>query len=165
MNERLRPVVPEDSDDLLCWRNAEHVRKFVFHQQPIPSADHEAWFKGILNNSNCAYLVYERDRKPGGVVSFTDIDPRNRSANWGFYTVPDAPKGTGRAMLTLALEYAFSTLGLHTVCAAVLDYNAASLHLHHTLGFARTDIQRNGHQVDGTFHDVILFAKTATTDI
>ena len=164
MGDLLRPVLPADSADMLNWRNADHVRNHVFEQQIIPDEAHRRWFDRMMQDDTSAYFVYERDGVACGIVGLTGIARADGHAHWGFYTAPHAPKGSGSAMLRLALDHAFGPMGLHRLSAEVLSFNTASLHLHDKLGFARTGL-RQGHQLDdGTFHDVVLFAKTKVKD-
>jgi len=165
MGDHLRPVTAADSDQLLGWRNTPEVRGFVFHQRVIAPQDHAAWFAKMLVDDHSAFFVFERDGQPSGVVGFTGISLAKSQADWGFYTTPNAPKGSGTAMLRLALDHAFQTVGLNTICAEVLAYNHASLHIHNKLGFERIGLRSEGHCVDDIFHEVVVFAKTAPTDL
>ena len=164
MADLLRPITPADSADMLRWRNAPHVRRHVFEQDIIPDDAHRRWFDRMMADDTSAYFVFERDGQPCGMVGLTGIVSATGDAHWGFYTAPHAPKGTGTAMLSRAIDHAFGSMGLRQISAEVLDFNTASLRLHDKLGFVRTAL-RQGHQLgDGTFHDVVLFAKAKVTD-
>ncbi len=72
---------------------------------------------------------------PKAVVYFTNLDPAQASAFWGFYARPDAPAGTGLHILFEALDLAFSELALHKLNGEVLADNSRSVHLHKKVGF------------------------------
>ena len=163
MGDLLRPVTAADSAEMLRWRNDAHVRRHVFEQDVIPKDVHSRWLDGILIDDTRAYFVFEQNGVACGIVGLTEIDRIAGSANWGFYTAPNAPKGSGTAMLRLALNHAFGPMGLRRINAEVLGFNTASLHLHDKLGFVRTGLRQRHQLGDGTFHDVVLFAKTRAT--
>jgi RimJ/RimL family protein N-acetyltransferase len=85
-------------------------------------------------------LFYEQSL-PIGAGTFTEIDESSRTARWGFYTAPAAPKGGGTRMCTALLDYAFDKLPIDTIYGVVLMTNQASIRLHEKLGFTVDDGQ------------------------
>lgn len=68
---------------------------------------------------------------------FTELDPAQGTAFWGFYAKPGATPGTGTRVLYQALELAFSELRLNKLSAEVLATNAVSVNLHKKVGFTQ----------------------------
>ena len=79
------------------------------------------------------------------MVYFTDLDPAQQTALWGFYTRPGAQAGTGTRILYEALDLAFGELGLAKLNGEALATNTASLHLHEKCGFTREGTFRAQH--------------------
>lgn len=136
MTESLQPLTEAERDLILPWRNAPEVRRQMYTQHEITPEEHRAWFER-MNSDPCArwYLYRDANGEPTGVVYFTDIDPAQQSAFWGFYASPNAPAGTGKRMEYLALENAFDYLDLKKLNCEVLTSNVPVINLHKKCGF------------------------------
>jgi UDP-4-amino-4,6-dideoxy-N-acetyl-beta-L-altrosamine N-acetyltransferase len=150
----LRPMVDDDLERVLAWRNHPDVRHNMYSQQVISLESHQSWWAGTKALPSSQYLIFEVDSQPLAAVNFTEISPTDGTAFWGFYTGPEAPKGTGTKLGFAALDYGFSDLGLHKLCAEVLAYNAASLGFHRMLGFSEEGLFKAQKKVNGIYEDV-----------
>ena len=159
---RLRSVNDDDLDLMLRWRNAPNVRQNMYSQDEIARADHLAWWERIKNSDHDAYFMFEHDGVPLGVVSFNEIDLKNSCASWAFYASPDAPKGTGSRMETMALEYVFSVLKLNKLNCEVLESNTPVVGLHKKFGFEEEGFFRDHRRVGTEFVNVRRLAMRAT---
>ncbi|MCF6305572.1 MAG: UDP-4-amino-4,6-dideoxy-N-acetyl-beta-L-altrosamine N-acetyltransferase [Rhodobacteraceae bacterium] len=155
--DRLRPMLDRDLEMVMAWRNAPEVRKNMYTQQVITLAEHQHWWANIKEDQNSKYLIFEANGVPAGLVNFTDIDPVHKTAFWGFYTCPDAEKGTGTRLGTCALDFAFGALGLQLLTGEVLAGNAASLAFHKKLGFREAGRLAAHKEIDGAPMDVYRF--------
>ena len=152
----VRLVAQEDLPLILSWRNHPEVRRVMFTQHEISLEEHSNWFSKVsLDNSRCLLLVEEAN-KPIGYVQFTHVESEG-VADWGFYTDPDAPKGTGRKLGVAALEHAFTTLKLHKVCGQVMGSNLVSIRFHHRLGFVQEGVLRAHQRSNFEYHDLYCF--------
>ena len=157
----LRPMVDDDLEMVLAWRNNPNVRNNMYSQQEITLADHRRWWAKTKNSLHDRYFIYEAKGGPSGLLAFNEIDQSHEVAFWGFYTSPEAPKGTGTGLGLAALDYGFGELGLHKLCAEVLAYNAASLAFHRKLGFVEEGVFVAQKKINGTFVDVYRLAAFA----
>lgn len=130
-------MTQKDLQRVRRWRNHPKVRLASFHQHEIQEMEHGAWFEAKSQNPLSCLLVYEEE-EPVGFVAFYTEDPLWRTAEWSFYTNPEALKGTGSRMARLALRHAFLHLGIETLLAKVLYSNPDSLRYHQKLGFEKT---------------------------
>ena len=154
----LRPFVADDAARTLAWRNAPHVRRAMFDAEPITAKTHRSWLAGVIADPDRDYFVFERDGAPLGVVGITWQSRRDGRGEWSFHIgAPDAPGGSGRMMLSLALDRFFGPMGGRKMCADVLADNAASLALHDRLGFAREGLRRRHARHGGRWKDVVEF--------
>jgi RimJ/RimL family protein N-acetyltransferase len=104
-------------------------------------------------------MIFEYLDGPAGLVYFTDIDSRNRHCTWGFYIgVEGLPRGTGKLMGFLGVEYAFKTLGVRKLCGESLGFNKKSIDFHVKLGFKQEGCLKDHVIKDGKCVDVILFS-------
>mgnify|MGYP001043213221 CR=1 FL=1 len=161
----IRDVREGDLSQMLEWRNAPKVRENMYSQHEITLTEHLAWWEKIKLSQTDRYFIFELNSKPLGVVAFNDIDVLNNTAFWAFYSSPEAPRGTGSRMETLALEYCFSFLGLHKLCCEVLEFNKAVVRLHKKFGFVEEgffrDQRRIGSQYVGVYRLAIVSSQWA----
>lgn len=152
----LRPLQAADLPMLLAWRNHISVRRYMLTQHEISAAEHQSWFARAAADPDRQLLLFTVDEEALGYLHFTQAHAGG-VADWGFYTAPEAPKGTGRALGVAGLDHAFCRIGVHKVCAQALAYNQPSIGFHRMLGFRQEGLQREQH-FDGTsYHDLIHF--------
>jgi UDP-4-amino-4,6-dideoxy-N-acetyl-beta-L-altrosamine N-acetyltransferase len=156
----VRPMGPSDLARVLAWRNDIRVRRFMFSPHEIAMDDHRSWFERSLENPAIHLLVFERDAEPQGFINFNSAAGAGR-AEWGFYTAPEAPRGTGQMLGRAALDHAFDELRFSAVVGKVLGYNERSLHMHEALGFQREAVLPDQHFDGERHHDVVCFCLTA----
>ncbi|CAH1195712.1 hypothetical protein PAECIP111892_02091 [Paenibacillus auburnensis] len=119
------------------WRNADHIRPFMNHDDLIPLEEHYRWLEAVQKDAGKLIKLCFYQEKPVGFVNFSHIDPKNQTCEWGFYIGDTScPRGSGKAMGILALDYIFKERPMRKVCAQILDFNRRSLSYHHKLGFA-----------------------------
>ena len=152
----VRLVQHADLPQLRLWRNHPEVRRYMLTQHEISAQEHEQWFERAVADPCRRLLMVERGTAPLGYVQFSWNEP-GRVADWGFYTVPGASKGSGAALGTAALDYAFDVLGLHKICGQALSFNAASMAFHARLGFVQEGVLRQHGMVDGVYHDMVCY--------
>ncbi len=153
----LRPLQAADLPLLRAWRNHPAVREHLFSSHAIGEAEHQQWFERQSTNPTRRLLLWQAPGQPLGFVHFSGVAPGG-VAEWGFYAAPGAPRGTGTALGRAALAWAFHTEALHKLCGQVLAGNAASIALHHKLGFTAEGRLRQQHRAsDGAYHDVLCF--------
>lgn len=138
---KIRPVTLLDLPLLLQWRNHPRVRQHMFTQHEIQAEEHVRWYAASSQDASKKLCIVEEVNKPIGYVQFNDVSLGGVS-HWGFYTAPDAPKGTGKKLGETALHYAFTTLKLRKVCGQVVQTNQASQAFHEKLGFKLEEIMQ-----------------------
>jgi UDP-4-amino-4,6-dideoxy-N-acetyl-beta-L-altrosamine N-acetyltransferase len=152
---------PRDLEAVLTWRNHPDVRCYMLTQHEIALDEHREWFaRASVDPARCL-LIVEEGQTPLGFVHFAGVSPGG-IADWGFYAVPDAPKGSGRRLGAAALDHAFRTLDLHKVCGQALDFNGGSIRLHLALGFQQEGVLRRQCRLGGEYHDLVCFGLLAS---
>jgi UDP-4-amino-4,6-dideoxy-N-acetyl-beta-L-altrosamine N-acetyltransferase len=137
----LRPANDSDTDHIRQWRNHPQVRAVSLSTHEIPAAEHAAWFRAASVDPRRRVLIYEYVGTPAGVVNFTGIDPRRRSATWGFYLDVDGLDERGEtlpawmAVQREAVAYAFDHLDLDLLVGEVLEHNTVVRRMNKRLGF------------------------------
>lgn len=155
-NSRIRPMHYADLERVLAWRNHPAVRRYMYTQTEITLAEHQSWFERTRQDARKHLLIFEADDQPLGFMSLGEV-VTGGVADWGFYAAPEAPKGSGRQLVTAALNHAFVELRLHKICGQVLSYNDRSIRLHRSLGFQQEGALRDQHFDGESYHEVICF--------
>jgi UDP-4-amino-4,6-dideoxy-N-acetyl-beta-L-altrosamine N-acetyltransferase len=152
-------MTEEDMPQVLAWRNADHVRCFMFTDRIITEAEHRDWWERTSTDASTRHYVFELDGTPCGVVNVTDIDPVGATASWGLYHAEkDAEPGIGSAMAWLALCEVFGPLGVRKLLCEAFAFNEAALGLYAKMGFRRQSV-RTAHRLHGeTLEDVVELA-------
>ncbi len=151
----LEPLIEADLEMILPWRNAPEVRNNMFTNHEISWQEHVDWFKRLQKDSSKKHFVWRENNIAHGVVCFMNYNVTTRSAFWGFYSAPRAPKGTGLKMEYAALEYAFDALNLHKLSCEVIAFNVAVVNMHIKVGFVKEGCFRDQHYDGKNYHDVI----------
>ena len=105
------------------------------------------------------FTIYERGSfQPIGYTMLVDISFRHRSAEFAIHIGEDTAhgKGYGTETTRLMLEYAFTTLGLHSVYLSVAEYNHAGRRAYQRAGFRETGRFRQAWLMGGRFWDEII---------
>lgn len=141
---------------VLVWRNHPDVRRFMFTQHEIGLEEHRNWFAKASMDTSRRLLIVEEAKQPIGYVQFSKVADGG-IADWGFYVRPDAPKGTGRILGTMALNHAFGPLKLHKVCGQAIACNQASIAFHQRLGFVLEGVLRDQQRISGSYYNLHCF--------
>lgn len=104
------------------------------------------------------FIIYRRtDWRPLGFTAWQEIDPRNRTAEFviGIGEADCRGQGYGTEVTRLMLDYAFTTLGLHSVMLTVYATNPAGLRAYTRAGFREFGRRRQAHMQGGRLWDII----------
>lgn len=139
-NVYLRPILMEDTDMLLEWRNAPYVVNNFFYRVPVTKDEHINWMRNkVAKGSVYQYIVcLKSDDSPLGCVYLQHYEEADNSMESGVFMSEGTPKGKGigtEAVRLLNYDIAFGELGLSKTYAKVIDENIGSLKLHEKAGF------------------------------
>ena len=152
----VRKVTEDDLPMVLAWRNHADVRRYMFTQHEIGLDEHRNWFAKASQDTSRCLLIVEENKQAFGYVQFSKVEDGG-IADWGFYTSPEASKGTGRKLGVMALNYAFGSLKLHKVCGQAIASNQASIAFHQRLGFTLEGVLRDQQRVNGAYLSLHCF--------
>lgn len=152
----LRRMTSDDLEHVLAWRNAPAVRENMFSTEEITLDEHTQWFIRANRDSKTNLRILEVDDEPVGFVNIKQIS-EGKIAEWSFHVSPDAKKGTGYLLCSLALNYVFKELKMEKLNGEVISFNKRSIGLHEKLGFKKEGVQRSNYYRDGNYYDVHLF--------
>ena len=163
---RLRPYKPCDAQTMIGWcRDELTFRRWTgdrYDKFPVTEADING--KYIDNNGDCSepdnfYPMTAFDEN--GIVGHFILrytDERKNVLRIGFVILDDSKrgKGYGKAMIRLALKYAFEIFGAEKVTIGVFDNNPAAYHCYKNAGFREVFSEnREKCEICGEICDVI----------
>lgn len=150
-----------DLQTVLSWRNHPEVRRYMLTQHEISMDEHLKWFERSLHDQNRILLMVEEDECAFGFVNFSNVC-QGGVTDWGFYTSPNAPKGSGKKLGKVALGLVFDVFRVHKVNGQAIDFNVSSIHFHRRLGFVQEGVLREQCCIEGTYFDLICFGLLAS---
>lgn len=97
--------------------------------------------------------------EPIGRFTYFDINPRNRSAEFGYNVNPKyRNQGFGTEMLSFAITQIFNTTHFNKLYCQTGAFNQPSIRLLEKLGLHRDGILREHHELDGVFWDDYIYS-------
>lgn len=139
MNDKtasIRVLEEADLELVLSWRNYPSIRNMMFSAEEISPCEHWTWFHRVTIEKTHHLLILEINSEPSGFIQFSNIDLEGNS-DWGFYTSPESPKGSGKLLGVTALDHAFYSLRINSISGETIKENAPSIKLHKYLGFTQ----------------------------
>lgn len=132
----LTPLIEDDLEMILPWRNAPAVRRAMYTHHEISLEEHRAWFARMAEDSSRQWLIYrDSEGEAQGVAYFTNIDVDKARAFGGFYLSPTAARITALEVELEGLDFAFNNLMLEKVFCEVLLGNQTIINFHLKVGF------------------------------
>jgi len=155
----LRPLLEVDEGLIRTWRNSDPVRMHMFSPELIAMKEHQRWFADALAGDPNRYRVLLGDSRPLGFVSFSPVADTAGAWAWSLYVGdPTAPRGSGSALGSLALDHAFTNLGACTVVSETMADNKAALALYGRLGFVRIGTRQVTRRSSSGPEDVVILS-------
>lgn len=153
MMGRIEVATPDHLDYFKRWLNQERLELMtcrpVVNGQRVPSSDEGVTF---------AFWVEECE-KPIGKFSYFDVNPRNRSAEFGYRIDPAMrDRGLGTQMLQTCINRVFQSTTLNKLYGQTAAFNLPSIRLLEKLGFYRDGVLREHHELDGQLHDDYVYS-------
>jgi UDP-4-amino-4,6-dideoxy-N-acetyl-beta-L-altrosamine N-acetyltransferase len=142
------------------WRNNPNVSQYMITNHYISPEEHRRWIENLRTRTTAKAWVIRFDGKPVGVVSLTNINLKERTAEWGFYIADESVrgKGIGSKVLYQLMNYVFDTLHLQTLRTMVLGNNPLALNLYEKFGFRKELAEPRSLQRDTKTIEVLTMA-------
>lgn len=147
----------------LVENNREHLRQWLSWVDSMNSPYQfesiiPVWLNQFAEDNGCNIgILYNGDLV--GSIGLHQMDWHNSMTSIGYYLAKNAE---GHGIMTRSvqalLNYAFFQLGLNRVEIRCGVYNKKSRAIPERLGFVREGIIRDGEQLYGRFHDLIVYS-------
>lgn len=158
----LRPMLKEDTEYIVKWRNLQHVRSNFIYQKPFTKEGHEQWISSMIEmNKAIQFMIctVAEDKKIGSVY-FRDISLEHKKAEYGIFLGEKEyiGQGIGTQVANLAIEYGFETMKFHKINLRVFANNAGAIGSYKKAGFKQEALLKDEVCINGEYRDIILMA-------
>lgn len=137
----IRPITKDDTALIVAWRNNERVRNNFVFQEVFTEEMHNNWMETKVATGEVVQFIIETEdeHKPIGSVYFRDVT--KDSAEYGMFIGDDneVGKGYGKAVVRLAMQYAFEVMKVKYVIIRIFEDNVSSLKSCIASGFVEYD--------------------------
>ena len=156
----------EESDMDFCremFNNPGIETSTVGKNFPVSAAQQMAWFREQKAEHTLRWVIDVKQTGPIGMVSMTEIDWINRTAEVGVKMVHSRSHTAQNTEDTAKglIQYAFDELNLNCLYAQVLDDNLLSRKLMRHLRFHEDGILRARVYKRGRYHDLVQYSLLA----
>ncbi len=151
----LSPMRAEDAEQYVRWLNDPAVTDGIGTTGRVLDVESERrWIAENAGDTQFAIVRLADDRLLGN-CGIQNVSWQRRSAEVGLFLGDEENRGQGygKEVLRLLLTFAFDTMGLHSVCLHVFDFNARAIAAYEAVGFRPAGRRREAYFVNGVWHD------------
>ena len=154
LERALLPLYTRWRNDLGAMRQLDYGRPWTLEQE---TARYDALAADAGTTRFTLYARAGDTWRPIGIVALDSIDQRNQTSEISVIIgdAADRNQGHGTEATRLALDYAFTALGLHSVMLRVFAYNPAAQRAYAKAGFREFARRTEAQLMGGRFWDVI----------
>lgn len=140
-------------------RNKYNCRRWCRQFSLIDENDQVEWYHSQREDPRIMmFEIVDRSKNPVGVCGLTDIDFRNRRAEFSCWISEDAKrKGNAKKALKTLFKYGFNELGLNIIWGETIDNNPA-IELFKSLGMVFEGTRRDFYLKAGQLYDAHLLS-------
>ena len=143
MNLQLRPYQPSDAAVITSWLKSEYLmRQWCadrYERYPVTPGDMNAYFERHIDGQRARALTMTDGDDIAGYITLRTPADNPAEQRLGFVIVDDSKRsrGLGKALVSMAVRYAFETLGAAKVSLGVFENNPSAIHCYEAAGFHR----------------------------
>lgn len=147
MSLTLRPYQPSDAAVITSWLKSEYLmRQWCadrYEHYPVMPEDMNEYYERYIDGQRShAFTMVDGDDIVGYITLRTPTDDPAEQ-RLGFVIVDDSKRGRGlgKTLVSMAVKYAFETLGTTKVSLGVFENNPSAIHCYEASGFHRVSRQ------------------------
>jgi diamine N-acetyltransferase len=164
----LGPLHREQLPSFAVWFNDPEVRRGLAHRGVMNEDAEARWYEEVTEAgraarpSSVAFAIHDvADGELVGVCSIEGIDHNFSRAEYGLFLGRRRGTGIGSDATRLALDWAFTILGLHNVMLESYEFNEQAIRAYERAGFQVIGRRRDAVRALGRRWDSILMDATA----
>ena len=143
MSLTLRPYQPTDARVITTWLKSEYLmRQWCadrYEQFPVTPDDMNSYHKLYIDGHNSVALTMVEGEEIVGYITLRTPADDSSEQRLGFVIVDDSKrgKGFGKALVSMAVDYAFFKSGGVKVSLGVFENNPSAIRCYESVGFNR----------------------------
>ncbi len=148
MSLTLRPYKPSDAAVITSWLKSEYLmRQWCadrYEHYPVSPEDMNTYYERNIDGQHSRALTMTDDNDIVGYITLRTPVDNPIEQRLGFVIVDDSKRGCGlgKALVTMAVEYAFKELGATKVSLGVFENNPSAIHCYVAAGFHRVSLPK-----------------------
>jgi RimJ/RimL family protein N-acetyltransferase len=158
----------EHLPEITTWFNDPDVKRGLAHRGVVSEEGSAAWYDKVVEAgrqhrpTEVAFAIHAADDGAFvGVCGLEDIDHNFSRCEFGIW-VARRGEGIGTDATRLALDWAFTVIGLHNVMLETYEFNEAGIRAYERAGFKPVGRRRDAVRALGRRWDTLLMDATAT---
>lgn len=165
----LRPISSIDTDNIIKWRNSQHVKNNFIHQNELTREEHEFWLKNKVEKGEVIqFIIVEKESdNPIGTVYLKSINHTSMKAEFGIFIGEEKAlnKGYGPIATMLIVEYGFEKLQLNKIFLRVFEFNVRAIKSYKKANFIQEGLFRQDEFINNKFYDIVFMSILKTGDL
>ena len=141
MSISIRPYKPSDAAVITSWLKSEYLmRQWCadrYEHYPVTPEDMNAYHARYIDGQRSRALTMTEGDDIVGYITLRTPAGNPTEQRLGFVIVDDSKRGRGlgKALVSMAVKYAFDTLGAMKVSLGVFENNQSAIHCYEAAGF------------------------------
>lgn len=146
MSISIRPYKPSDAAVITSWLKSEYLmRQWCadrYEHYPVTPEDMNAYHARYIDGQRSRALTMTEGDDIVGYITLRTPAGNPTEQRLGFVIVYDSKRGRGlgKALVSMAVKYAFDTLGAMKVSLGVFENNQSAIHCYEAAGFHRLSL-------------------------
>lgn len=146
MSISIRPYKPSDAAVITSWLKSEYLmRQWCadrYEHYPVTPEDMNAYHARYIDGQCSRALIMTEGDDIVGYITLRTPAGNPTEQRLGFVIVDDSKRGRGlgKALVSMAVKYAFDTLGAMKVSLGVFENNQSAIHCYEAVGFHRLSL-------------------------
>ena len=142
----LRTYQPSDAAVIASWLKSEYLmRQWCadrYERYPVTPEDMNAYHERNIDGQQSRALTMTDGDEVVGYITLRIPADDPTEQRLGFVIVDDSKRGhgLGKALVTMAVKYAFETFGATKVSLGVFENNPSAIHCYEAVGFHRVSL-------------------------
>lgn len=146
MSISIRPYQPSDAAVITSWLKSEYLmRQWCadrYECYPVTPEDMTRYYERYIDGQRSRALTMVNGSDIVGYITLRIPADDPAEQRLGFVIVDDSKRGRGlgKALVSMAIKYAFETLGAMKVSLGVFENNPSAIHCYESAGFHRVSL-------------------------
>ena len=151
MNLTLRPYMATDAAVITSWLKSEYLTRQWsadrYENYPVTAEDMNAYHKQYIDGKTSRALTMVDGNEVVGYITLRQPEGHPDEQRLGFVIVDDSKRGRGlgKALVSMAVDYALNDLGAKTVSLGVFENNSSAIRCYEAAGFQRVALPQPEH--------------------